>query len=184
MITTPDGRPDKYAQIERERRFLLAGLPAALEGRVDYHLIVDRYLPETMLRLRRIEMADGTPVSYKLARKWRLPALPPEATAITNLYLTAAEYELLARLPGATLRKRRYPLVHEGVRFSIDQFEGALAGLVLAELHLFPGLDALAPCPLPGCLREVTAEPAFSGGRLVQLRAEEAGQWLDNLLAR
>lgn len=182
MITTPDGRPDKYAQIERERRFLLACLPASLVGSSDYHLIVDRYLPDSALRLRRIETADGAPVSYKLARKWRTPGQPPEETAITNLYLTGAEYELLARLPGATLRKRRYPLLDDGVHFSIDQFERPLEGLILAELHLVPGLDALDPCRLPGCLREVTAEPAFSGGQLVRLQPEEARQWLDDLL--
>lgn len=181
MIITPDGRPDRYAQIERERRFLLAALPAALAGSSDYHLIVDRYLPDSALRLRRMETADGAPVSYKLARKWRTPEMKPEETAITNLYLTEAEYELLARLPGATLRKRRYPLLHDGIYFSIDRFEGPLDGLILAEMHLELGPGAVDPCPLPGCVREVTDEPAFSGGQLARLGAEEAPRWLASI---
>ena len=90
MIRTPDGRPDKYAQIERERRYLLRRLPLALQGSGDYVRIIDRYLPESALRLRRMERPDGETVSLKLARKWTTPEMPPEETNITNLYLSPA----------------------------------------------------------------------------------------------
>jgi hypothetical protein len=184
MIITPDGRPDKYAQIERERRYLLRALPPSLQGSGDFVRFVDRYLPESALRLRRIESPEGQPVSLKLARKWVTPALPAEETLITNLYLAAGEYEMLARLPAAILRKRRYTLLHAGNRFSVDQFEGPLEGLVLAEMHLFPEMGPVTGCPLPGCVREVTAEPAFTGGRLAQLAAREARAWVETVLAR
>lgn len=183
MILTPDGRPDKYAQIERERRYLLRRLPPSLEGSTEYLRIVDRYLPDSALRLRRMETADGRAVSFKLARKWSRPDLPPEETVITNLYLTPEEYETLARLPAATLRKRRYPFLHENIRFSIDQFEAPLDGLVLAEMHLFPGMESAPACPLPGCVREVTAERAFTGGELVRLTAGAFRNWLAAELA-
>lgn len=183
MITTPDGRPDKYAQIERERRYLLRRLPLSLEGSTDYVRIIDRYLPDSALRLRRMETADGRVVSLKLARKWSSRELPPEEMVITNLYLMPAEYEMLARLPAAVLRKRRYPLTHDGIHFSIDQFEAPLDGLVLAEMHLFPETEAVPPCALPDCIREVTAEPAFTGGQLVQLMADSFRDWLGAELA-
>ncbi|MDT8307484.1 MAG: hypothetical protein RRC07_16245 [Anaerolineae bacterium] len=178
MITTPDGRPDKYAQIERERRYLLRRLPPSLEGSTEYLRIIDRYLPDSALRLRRMETADGRAVSFKLARKWSRPDLPPEETVITNLYLTPEEYEMLARLPAATLRKRRYPFLNEGIRFSIVQFEGPLDGLILAEMHLFPDTRDVPPCPLPDCIREVTADPSFTGGALAELTAETFQSWL------
>jgi CYTH domain-containing protein len=184
MITTPDGRQDKYAQIERERRYLLSCLPPALATSEHFQRIVDCYLPHSALRLRRLEAPDGTPLSFKLARKWSSVDLPPEETIITNLYLSAEEYGLLARLPGATLRKRRYPFVHGGVHFSVDQFEKPLDGLILAEMHLFPDMSAVPPCPLPGCLREVTANPAFQGGQLAQLSPEECRRWLAAILGR
>lgn len=183
MIRTPDGRPDKYAQIERERRYLLRRLPLALQGSGDYVRIIDRYLPESALRLRRMERPDGETVSLKLARKWATPEMPPEETNITNLYLSPAEYALLARLPAATLHKRRYTLLHEGRRFSVDQFDGPLEGLVLAEMHLFPEMESVTGCPLPDCVREVTAEPAFGGGRLAQLGPAEARAWVRVVVA-
>jgi CYTH domain-containing protein len=184
MITTPDGRPDKYAQIERERRYLLSALPEALAGSDDFVRIIDRYLPDSSLRLRRIETPDRQAVSLKLARKESRTDLTPEETIITNLYLTDAEYELLARLPAAILQKRRYTLVYDEIRFSIDQFEGGLDGLVLAEMHLLPGMKTVAGCPLPDCVRDVTAEPAFTGGQMVQLSPEEARAWVGTILAR
>jgi CYTH domain-containing protein len=183
MITTPDGRPNKYAQIERERRNLLRQLPATLRDSNDYVRIIDRYLPQSALRLRRMESPNGALISLKLARKWVTPGLSPEKTVITNLYLTVTEYELLARLPAATLRKRRYSLLHERRRYSVDQFEGPLEGLVLAELHLLPEMGPAAGRPLPGCVREVTAEANFGGGRLAQLGPEEARAWVQDVLA-
>lgn len=49
------GHRDKYAPVERERRFLMTGPPAGSAGaavrRVD---ITDRYLTGTRLRLRRV----------------------------------------------------------------------------------------------------------------------------------
>jgi hypothetical protein len=39
-------------------------------------------------------------------------------------------------------------------------------------------------CPLPGCVREVTDEPAFSGGRLAQLSVEDARVWVHDVLRR
>lgn len=97
MITTPDGRQDKYAQIERERRYLLSCLPPALAMSDQFLRIVDCYLP---------------------------------------------------------------------------------------KMHLFPGMGAVPPCPLPGCLREVTANPAFQGGQLAQLSPEECRRWLGAILGR
>ena len=61
-------REGKYARIERERRFLLAGRPPpmAVTGR---HRITDRYLPGTRLRLRRIDNLHSGDREFKLDRK-------------------------------------------------------------------------------------------------------------------
>lgn len=68
------GHRDKYALVERERRFLLAGPPArdsaAGAGRAS---ITDRYLTGTRLRLRRVTR-PGSPVPEgKLTRRCPLP---------------------------------------------------------------------------------------------------------------
>src|ERR1700729_1819137 len=79
-------REGKYARIERERRFLLAGPPPpmAVTGR---HRITDRYLPGTRLRLRRIDNLNRGEREFKFTQK--VPASRPGYVQglITNTYL-------------------------------------------------------------------------------------------------
>ena len=141
-----------YARPERERRFLLAGLPGGLgPGR----RIEDRYLDGTTLRLRRVE-ADGL-VVCKLTQKVRTGEGPAQV-ALTNLYLTEDEHRRLSVLPGADLVKVRRPW-RDGL--VVDEHTGPLAGLVLAELEV---ADLTAPLPpVPGLDREVTADERWTG---------------------
>jgi hypothetical protein len=88
----------KYAQIERERRFLLANAPAeAVVTRV--RQITDRYIHGTRLRLRRVCDVRTGACELKLTQK--IPSGQPGHIQgmITNTYLSAAEYDLLATLP-------------------------------------------------------------------------------------
>ncbi|MCA9563244.1 MAG: hypothetical protein KC561_07135, partial [Myxococcales bacterium] len=64
----------KYARVERERRFLLERLPTELDAAA-FHRIRDRFLEGTNLRLRRVEMPDGSHLVTKLGQK----LLDPEA---------------------------------------------------------------------------------------------------------
>jgi len=99
-------REGKYARIERERRFLLVAPPPppAVTAR---RRITDRYLPGTRLRLRRIDYPGSGNREFKFTQK--VPANRPGYVQglITNTYLSAAEYDLLATLPAAVLTKTR-----------------------------------------------------------------------------
>jgi CYTH domain-containing protein len=53
---------------------------------------------------------------------------------ITNIFLSAEEYDLLAQRPAHELRKRRYRVEHDNGTFSVDAFEAHISGLILAEL--------------------------------------------------
>jgi CYTH domain-containing protein len=160
----------KYGRIEWERRFLLAAVPDLGPADRTYR-IIDRYIPGTRLRLRRME-GDGQ-VAYKLARK--LPPLSAGGGVMGNLYLSEGEYGLLAALEANVVRKTRH---YFGV-WGLDVFEGPLRGLVLAEAEADDEsqLRKLEP-PWP-VQAEVTANPFFSGARLAtatpqELRAEVA----------
>ena len=123
-------------------------------------LIEDRYLPGTQLRLRKVTASDAPPV-FKLGKKYPGPGL--SMRPMTNIYLDAAEYDVLATLPAATLVKRRHDVAGG---FVIDVFEGALAGLVLAEVSAADD-ETLAAVEIPTwCGREVTDDAAFAGGTL------------------
>jgi hypothetical protein len=58
--------PGKYARVERERRFLLAGMPHAIPS-ITARRIIDRYLAGASLRLRHISGPEGD--QYKLPRR-------------------------------------------------------------------------------------------------------------------
>jgi CYTH domain-containing protein len=162
----------RYAQRELERRFLVTGKPPVAESR---RLVEDRYLDGTTLRLRRVTVSDER--VWKLTQKVRADAKDPASVAITNIYLTGDEYALLAQLPASVLTKRRSICVVDGARFAIDEFDGHLAGLRLAEVEIDDLEHELPQSPWLG--RDVTHDDCFSGGRLARLPSGH----LDQLLA-
>lgn len=168
----------KYAQIERERRWLLATLPDSLQNSHDYQRIEDRYITGTPLRLRHMTDATGQVTARKLTQKYQAADQTAYATTITNFYLDEVSYALLETLPAQILVKKRYKLVDGRFQFSIDQFSGPLTGLILAEIEQ-PDMDSLLQVPQPTfALREVTQDLRFTGGALVHLTAEQCQQLL------
>jgi CYTH domain-containing protein len=157
----------KYALLENERRFLVLQRPDLTGTRA--RLIEDLYLDAGRLRLRRVTESDSA-TEYKLCKKYG--SADPASGPIVNIYLTAEEHAALAVLPGKPLRKRRHTVAHGGRPFSVDVFEGPLAGLVMCEAEAATpqAVRALAFPPWAG--REVTDEPFFSGGHLAALTAE------------
>jgi hypothetical protein len=73
----------KYARIERERRFLLDGLPDLAGARV--LRITDRYVDGTRLRVRTVE-EDGCDVVRKLGQK-----IPTDDVHASGLVLAETE---------------------------------------------------------------------------------------------
>ena len=162
----------KYARVERERRFLLAAAPT--EGITTRRQITDRYLLGTRLRLRRACNPDTGSCELKFTQK--LPAEQPGYVQglITNTYLSAAEYDLLATLPAAVLSKTRLSLPPLG----IDVFDPPLHGLVLAEVEFATDDQARSFHPPLESVAEVTDDPRFTGGSLVQAHRRELLGWL------
>ena len=164
-------RPDRrsYHRIERERRFLLAELPAGLDPE-EFRRLHDRLLEDAPLRIRRVETPAGDEVVTKLAQKIPDPEAPedPRRRRMTTIYLAPGEGVALAALEGRRSTKRRHTLVHEGFTWAIDVWEepAAVAGLVMAEVETDDdaGLESLVPPAW--CLREVTRDPAYSSFRL------------------
>lgn len=172
----------KYAQIELERRWLLAKLPQALQNSQDFQLIQDRYIIGTPLRLRHLTAANGQVTARKLTQKYQATDQTAYATTITNFYLDEASYSLLETLPAKTLLKRRYKLQDGRFHFSIDQFLGPLTGLVLAEIEQ-TNLESLLAVPHPAfALREVTENSSFTGGQLVNQTDEQCQKLIKDSL--
>lgn len=157
---------NKYARPEYERRLLLRETPSGLDE-IDYVRIVDYYIPNTRMRLRRVEWPNQGMVEYKLGLKFADPSLPDGCVALTNLYLTESEYDHLRLYVGRDrIVKQRYPFVHGGLRYGIDVFEGLHAGLILAEIG-FKTAEEFTRFEKPHfAVEDVTLDPFFTGSKL------------------
>ena len=154
----------KYAWVERERRWLCGDIP--MDRVISADSIADLYVTGTRLRLREATPLDGGPPMRRLTRKADVDAA---TRLLTSIYLAPEEFALLSGLPGKIIRKTRHRLALErGVTMSVDRFEGALAGLILAERE-FETHEEMASFLAPDfCVREVTDDPRYAGGALVR----------------
>ncbi|HET8846500.1 MAG TPA: hypothetical protein VFN35_33865 [Ktedonobacteraceae bacterium] len=164
-----DKKFGKYVHPEVERKFLLTTPPPDTSLLAD---ITDHYIPNTTLRLRRMQTEHE--VIFKFAQKLR--AHPHETRVIlhTNFYLSEAEYIfLISTLPAQILEKRRYRFYEGTIPMAIDQFQGPLEGLVIAEVDFGPDGDP-SSLPMPSfAVAEVTDDERFTGARLaVTTRAQ------------
>lgn len=154
-----------YARCERERRFVVETLPAAVD-RDAFERLDDLYIDGTHVRLRLVHDPDGAFVIGKLGQKVPWPEAPddPRLRSMTTLYLPATEAAVFAALPGLRTRKRRHKLREQGWTFCIDVYEApaGAAGTMVAEVET-DDLDALAAIVCPSwAVREVTDDPRFS----------------------
>jgi len=135
-----DDRPTKrpYARIERERRFLLARLPPALDPD-DYERLDDLFVEGTHLRLRHVRRPTGEWIITKLGQKVVDPESPrdPRCRQMTTIYLPEREASALALLSGLRTTKRRYKLPEQGWTFCVDVWESPAParGTILAEVE-------------------------------------------------
>ena len=147
---------------EIERKFLLQSDAWRAEIRHSTQL-EQGYLADTQqvsVRVRLLEAEDRAWLNIKSA----------------TLGISRAEYEyeipaqdartLLDTLCGAKLEKTRHWVEHAGHTWEIDEFAGANAGLVVAELEL---TAVEAPFERPPWLgREVSNDPRYYNNQLAQ----------------
>ncbi len=160
--SAPPGKAQKYARVERERRWLLREQPDPRTAirEVD---ITDAYLEGTRLRLRQVlDVGGDSPPVYKLTQK---VSGSGGAALVTNTYLSKTEYERLSQLGGHVLTKTRFSVPP----FGVDVFAPPLDGLVLAEAE-FESDETMQACEAPQqAVAEVTGDVRFTGGRLAMI---------------
>ena len=162
----------KYARIERERRFLSPSLPEGFEEKSNGSVIHDRYIIGSNLRLRKIEKPTKKAIQYKLGQKYPVKENMYENVWMTNIYLNKREFDLLLALPANTLKKRRYPLHFKNNKFSIDIFDENLSGLILCEIEI--PVDDNSPIELPPfVVEEVTENIKYLGSYLAKKNSNQ-----------
>ena len=162
----------KYNRIEYERRFLVEPNSDWRSCVEPYSKVLeDKYLRGTRLRLRRLTDSDSGRQVFKLTKKEVSDS--PYFGTISRILLSEAEYEIFARLDGDEIRKTRYYHHYKNRVFSIDVFEGELAGLVLCETEAESLEDLMRAEPPPYSRIEVTEDGFFTGGNLCRTSNEE-----------
>lgn len=162
-----------YSRIERERRYLLQDLPEGLTRASEHLQITDNYITATRLRLRKVRDPKTNKWTVKFTQKFAPNAEDLSRTMITNIYLSATEYEVLSVFEANEIRKNRYRFEWEGRKFAVDMFLGDLFGLVLAEVS-FETDEELDSFPLPPfAISDVTQHEMFSGAKLSELTFED-----------
>jgi CYTH domain-containing protein len=162
----------KYSRVEYERRFLVSP-DSAWHAAVEAYskTFEDNYIRGTRLRLRVLTDSDTGRRVIKLTKKFESPS--PYFRTISRILLSDAEYELLNRLAGDRLTKTRYYHTHRGQVFSIDVFNGDLAGLILCEMEAEGLEDLMSIEPPPYATREVTEDAFFDGGNLCRATQDD-----------
>jgi adenylate cyclase len=152
--------------VEMERRFRVAD-PAALAGLAGRQLL-QGYLsrsPERTVRLRLAVEADGREQGWLTVKgptrleagtcvrtEWEVELPPAEVRAGLALCLPQV------------LEKTRLRVTHAGHDWDVDIFQGANAGLVLAEIELTRPDESFVPPPWLG--PEISADSRYSNACL------------------
>jgi CYTH domain-containing protein len=110
---------------------------------------------------------DGGPGMLKLTRKGDVDAF---TRLITSIYLPEEEFAILsACLVGARLSKLRHRLhTPAGISMSVDEFQGALAGLRLLEVEFETTAELVAFTAPDFAAAEVTSDPRYTGASLAK----------------
>ncbi|GLQ88257.1 CYTH domain-containing protein [Dyella flagellata] len=153
----------KYLAVERERRWLCRAMPDGLELQTER--ITDLYVTGASLRLREARPVSGGSAILRLTRKADVDSC---TRLLTTIYLSEEEFRILSStLPSKRVHKLRHRLPPKsGVVTAIDEFQGELSGLVMAEAE-FESAEQLSTFQAPPfAVLEVTGDLRFTGGAL------------------
>jgi adenylate cyclase len=144
---------------EIERKFLLAGVP---RDRLTHpgdeieqgYIAIDE---SAEVRVRR--RGDRATLTVKSA--------PARTRVEEEIEIAQAQFESLWPLSeGRRVVKTRYLLEHAGATLELDEYHGALAGLVVAEVEFADETDADAFEPPPWLGREITGDARYANQAL------------------
>jgi len=159
---------NKTAQTESHRLFLIEGLPDPLTPASSHLQLFDNYIENTRIRLRQIR--DPYTKEWTRILQQRFPAAADEfaISKLAEIYLNDAEYAAFERFEGREIRKNRYFHEFDLVSFAFDVYLGALWGLNTAKVDFETREQMEAFTPPPFAVFEVTNDPFFWGGNLVE----------------
>jgi CYTH domain-containing protein len=144
---------------EIERKFLVEG-DAWREAASSRYSLVQFYLAAAGDRSIRIRIRDGKAAMLTL----KFGARTCERDEFEYEIPLSDAAEMRAFAVGTAIEKTRHLVEHDGHLFEVDEFHGALEGLVMAELETPEAAKIVA---FPGWIgEEVTDDPGYANATL------------------
>jgi CYTH domain-containing protein len=144
---------------EIERKFLLATLPRDRLPRAGDAIEQGYVAIDAAAEVRVRRRADQATLTVKSA--------PARARVEEEVAIGASQFESLWSLSeGRRIVKTRYVLEVDGATIEVDEYHGALAGLVVAEVEFADEAAADAFEPPPWLGREITGDARYANQTL------------------
>lgn len=149
--------------IEMEKTFLAKYLPEGLEDCKSKE-IVDIYIPkEERHPVLRLRSKGG---KYFLTKKEPLDKSDASTQEEQGINLSKEEFDVLSKLDGKTLRKKRFFYPYKDRIAEFDVFKGDLKGLVLVDFEFEDETEKRNFNTPPFCLEDITDKEFIAGGML------------------
>lgn len=151
---------------EIERRFLVTGDAWRGAVRRSRHI-----------RQGYLAREDGVAVRLRISERGAVLTVKGPgglARAEFEYPVPAADAEgLFALAAGRSLTKTRHEVLHDGLVWEVDEFDGRLAGLVIAEVELDSPHHPIRPPGWAG--PEITGDPRYSNAALASAESPPRG---------
>jgi CYTH domain-containing protein len=158
---------NKIQSAAPDRLFLVEKLPDPLTPASEHLQLFDNYIANTRMRVRQIR--DPLTKAWTRVLQQRITDLSEGAAAqrYAELELNEQEYAVFERFEEREIRKNRYFLELEGVRYVFDIYLGSVWGVNTARLRFTaPEVATTFQAP-PHAVREISNDPFFVGDNLV-----------------
>ena len=158
---------NKTAQTELHRLFLIERLPEPLTPASSHLQLFDNYIENTRLRLRSIRDPYSKMWTRILQQRFSITDGEFAVAKLAEIHLNDEEYAAFERFEGREIRKNRYFHEFDRVSFAFDVYLGDLWGLNAAKVDFEMREQMESFVPPPFAVFEVTNDPFFEGGNLV-----------------
>lgn len=159
---------NKTAQTELHRLFLIDRLPEPLTPASSHLQLFDNYIENTRIRLRQIRDPYSRSWTRILQQRFIAGEGDAAVTKLAEIHLNDAEYAAFEKFEGREIRKNRYFHEFDRVSIAFDVYLGALWGLSMAKVEFETREQMESFMPPPFAVFEVTGDPFFAGGNLVE----------------
>ena len=174
---------NKISEPEPFRSFLIDKLPEPLTPASSHLQIIDRYIADTEVRLRRVRDPNSSALNFLLQKRLAIRSGNATLCRREDIHLSDVEYSIFDRFVGDEVRKNRYFHEFDRRMMVFDIYLGELSGLATTRVNFVNAKELEDYVPPPFAVFEITNDPFFDGHNIagntfssVQAEVKRVGQ--------